>query len=354
MCCRSIATLFLAGFLMSGVASMAAPGAQDYLRKPAEWFSTEEAARAAGNILRNQTEHGGWPKNFDTTSDTATAPGDTLGRTTFDNGATLNELRFLARMLVATGNDRYREAFGRGLAAIFHAQYPTGGWPQVYPPPPKSYHRHITFNDGAMVNILVFLWEVTRDDRYSFVPEVQREFATDAFSRGIDCILKCQIEVNGQLTAWCAQHDEVDLSPRAGRKYELVSISGAESVGIVKLLMRLEDFSPEVVRAVESAVAWFERVKITGYRIEEFTAVTEPGAVRVAVRDEGAPPVWARMYDIATNEPLVSQMDGEAYLGLGEIGHGRRGYDWFGRWPARLLEVDYPRWKAKRARAAGE
>src|SRR5690606_34845834 len=129
---RLLAFLPVALFLVAPVELAAAPGARDYLKKPAEWFASEEAARAAGNILRNQTEHGGWAKNFDTTSDTATAPGDPQGRTSFDNGATLNELRFLARIFVQTGNDRYREAFDRGLAAIFAAQYPTGGWPQVY------------------------------------------------------------------------------------------------------------------------------------------------------------------------------------------------------------------------------
>ena len=43
------------------------------------------------------------------------------------------------------------------------------------------------------------------------------------------------------MTAWCAQHDEKDYRPRPGRTYELASLSGAESVGVVRLLMSLED-----------------------------------------------------------------------------------------------------------------
>ena len=40
---------------------------------------------------------------------------------------------------------------------------------------------------------------------------------SEAFDRGVDCILKCQIKTDGKLTAWCAQHDEIDLSPRPAR-----------------------------------------------------------------------------------------------------------------------------------------
>jgi PelA/Pel-15E family pectate lyase len=46
-----------------------------------------------------------------------------------------------------------RDAFTRGLDHILAARYPTGGWPQSSPPG-SGYHRHITFNDNAMVNLM--------------------------------------------------------------------------------------------------------------------------------------------------------------------------------------------------------
>src|SRR5262249_19590650 len=147
--------------------------------------------------------------------------------------------------------------------------YPNGGWPQFAPPPEKTYHRHITFNDNAMVRLMEFLREVYAIDTYKFVDDDRRKASRRAFDRGVECILKCQVKVEGNLTAWCAQHDEKDYSPRPGRSYELVSLSGAESVGIVRLLMSLEDPSPEVVKAVEGAVAWFEAAKLKGIRVEE-------------------------------------------------------------------------------------
>src|SRR5204863_6812084 len=121
-----------------------------------------------------------------------------------------------------------------------------------------------------------FVREVATDPRYEFVGHREREAAHAAFERGVDCILKCQIEVKGKLTAWCAQHDEVDLSPRPARTFELASLSGAESVGLVRLLMSLEKPAPEVIRSIDAAVAWFEAAKIPGIKVVEAEAEGTP------------------------------------------------------------------------------
>src|SRR5205814_10201241 len=138
-------------------------------------------------------------------------------------------------------------------------------WPQSYPPD-QTYHRYITFNDGAMERLMLFIREVAEQSTYDFVDAGRRRACREAFDRGVQCILNCQIRVDGKLTAWCAQHDEKDFSPRIGRSYELVSISGSESVGIVRLLMSLNDPSPEVVRSIDAAVAWFDSAKLNGIR----------------------------------------------------------------------------------------
>src|SRR4029077_14369272 len=111
---------------------------------------------------------------------------------TFDNGATTDELRFLARMFAATKDGTYEAAFEKGLDCILKAQYPTGGWPQ-FDPPGTQYHRHITFNDNAMVRLMIFLDEVEKEDRYGFVPDAKRTAAKKAVENGVTCILKCQI-----------------------------------------------------------------------------------------------------------------------------------------------------------------
>ena len=169
------------------------------------------------------------------------------------------------------------------------------------PPPAKTYHRHITFNDDAMVRLMIFLREVATDKRFEFVDHTERAAAQRAFDQGVDCILKCQIKVDGKLTAWCAQHDEVDFIPRPARTFELVSLSGSESVGIVRLLMSLDDPSPQIVESLHAAVAWFESAKLTGIKI-----VRKDGD-KAVVADPAAPPLWARFYDIQTNKPVTQE-----------------------------------------------
>lgn len=326
---------------MGSLLAHAALGATgDYLKKSDDWFESSEAAKIAENILSWQAETGGWPKN----EDVATAPysGDRAAlRATFDNSATTDELRFLARMFEATDQPRYQKAFERGYDHILEAQYPTGGWPQFYPPS-TQYHRHITFNDNSMVRLMEFLRETYTQERYEFISKQKRQAAHEAFDAGIACILKCQIRVDGKLTAWCAQHDEKNYDPRPARSYELTSLSGSESVGIIRLLMSLDDPKDEVIEAVDAAVTWFESVKLEGVRLEEKDDDI------VLVKDDNAPPLWARFYEIGTNRPIYCDRDGIKKYRLDEIGSERRnGYSWLGDWPARLLEKEYPAWKEK-------
>jgi PelA/Pel-15E family pectate lyase len=200
-----------------------------------------------------------------------------------------------------------------------------------------------------MVRILQFIREVAHDDQYAFLDRGPRATAAAAFDRGIECILKCQVEVDGKLTAWCAQHDEVDYRPRPARSYELVSLSGAETVGIVRLLMSLDEPSPEVIRAVEAAVAWLEGVRIEGIRVERRRDPEAPrGRDKVVVPDPDAPPLWARFYEIGTNRPLFCDRDGMPKPSLAEIGHERRnGYAWYGDWARELLQEEYPEWQRR-------
>lgn len=331
--------------ILSSPGTFAAGGAGAYLKKDDAWFASTEGGRITANILSYQSDLGGWPKNTDTVD--APYTGDRGGiKPTFDNGATTDELRFLARSFRSTGRESERSAFTRGLAYILNAQYPSGGWPQFHPPG-KAYHRHITFNDGAMVRLLEFLREVHSEETYSFLPATDREAAGKAFEKGISCILKCQIQINGKPTVWCAQHDELDYQPRAARAFELASFSGSESVGIIRLLMSLDNPSLEIISAVDGAVAWLDSVKLTGIRMEEQPdPKTENRTNRVIVPDPEAPPLWARFYDLKTAKPFVCDRDGIPKSSLAEIGDERRnGYSWYGNWPKNLIENEYPKWK---------
>jgi len=317
--------------------------ARRFLRKPDSWFASTEAKQVAAIILSFQCDAGGWPKNTDTISKAYDGDRSKLVPT-FDNKATVDELRFMARMLNATKDETYRKSFDRGLAYVLSAQYPNGGWPQFFPLR-KGYWDHITFNDDAMVRVLQLVREVATEKPYAFLNAKTRDACQQAFDRGIACILKCQIVVDGKPAVWCAQHDEMTLAPAKARKYELPSFSGYESVGIVRLLMSLEKPSPEVRSSIEGAVAWFEAHKVTGQRL--VTEKDKDGKDnRVMIPDPKAPALWARFYDLKTGQPFVSDRDGIPKPTLAEIGYERRnGYSWFGEYARDLLAKDYPKWK---------
>ncbi|MDC0325593.1 pectate lyase [bacterium] len=320
---------------------------EDYLKNPDTWFVGEEAKQVAANILSFQSDLGGWPKNVSTTEHPYLGERKDL-KPTYDNGATMEELRFLARIFKITNDDVFKTAFDRGLDHVLVGQYANGGWPQFYPPG-KSYHRHITFNDNVMVRILEFLREVAIEDRYMFVGEKRRRKADNAFDKGIQCILKCQIRVGEKLTGWCAQHDEIDYRPQSARSYELATLSGSESVGITRLLMSLDEPSIEIVLAIESAVQWFDKVRLTGIRLVTIEDDLAPkGRDREVVKDSDAASLWARFYLIETNQPIFVDRDGIPKSNLADIGYERRnGYAWYGTWPQRLLEIEYPNWKKR-------
>ena len=326
----------------------AAEKASNYLAKPAEWFGSSEARRMAENILTFQTERGDFPKNTDTVSAPHTGDRAAL-KGIFDNGATIPELKFLAKVFNATKETKFEAAFLKGLDHLLKAQYANGGWPQAYPPG-KGYDRHITFNDETMVNILNFAREVARGGEYEFAGDERKKRAASAFQRGVDCILKCQIRIDGKLTAWCAQHDEVDFSPRPARTYELVSLSGSESAGIVKLLMSIDKPSPQVIDAVDAAVKWFEAVKLTGIRETRVQdAKGEKSWNKVIVTDANAPALWARFYDLKTMKPMFVDRDGVPKRNIADIGYERRnGYAWYVTSPQAVLNA-YPNWRKKYA-----
>ena len=344
---RTLIVVIASGLLVAHAANAAVAGARQYLKNPDAWFKTSDAARIEENILSHQSDLGGWPKNEDTTAKPFTGDRAHI-KPTFDNNATTDELRFLARIQNAMHDTRSREAFERGFDYILKAQYPTGGWPQYFPPDTK-YHRRITFNDNSMVRLMEFLRESCTSDRYAFLDAARKKAAREAFDRGIGCILKCQIRVDGRLTAWCAQHDENDYSPQQGRAFELTSISGSESVGITRLLMSLDPPGPDVIRAVEAAVAWFRSAQLRGIRlVEKSSGSSSKKKKRDVVEDAKAPPVWARFYDIRTNAPIFCDRDGVVKQRIEEISSERRnGYAWYGIWPAALLETEYPAWRQK-------
>lgn len=118
--------------------------------------------------------------------------------------------------------------------------------------------------------------------------------------------------------------------------------------------MSVEHPSPQIIEAVDAAVAWLNAVKLSGIRVEDRKQAGTPrGFERYVVDDPAAPPIWARYYQIGTNRAFFAGRDSVMRFDLSEISIERRtGYQWYNRWPRNLLETEYPTWKAKLAGAA--
>ena len=321
-------------------------------QKP-EWYASSEAARIADNVMRWQRRSGGWTKNTDMAVVLSQAEAARLelepDDSTIDNGATYTQLRYLAKVFNTTQQTRFKDSFLRGLDYLFAAQYANGGWPQFYPLV-TGYYSHITYNDDAMTGVLALLREIERKQpAYKFVDEARRQRAAQAVTKGIECILKTQVVVEGKLTAWCAQHDETTLAPAKARAYEHPSLSGSETVGIVRFLMGVEKPEARVIDSIEAAVSWLKAVQVNGFKYyDKRDAALEQGHDRVIEADANAGPLWARFYEIGTNRPIFSGRDSVIKYSVAEIEHERRtGYGWYSDRAAELLAKEYPAWRAK-------
>jgi|WetSurMetagenome_2_1015567.scaffolds.fasta_scaffold00041_54 PelA/Pel-15E family pectate lyase len=320
---------------------------------PDDWYGSEESIKIAENVLIYQRDIGGWPKNIAmhkplTEPEKAKINDDKgLNDAIFDNSATTTELKFLARMFNKTKNQSYKESYSSGLKFILDAQYENGGWPMFWPLR-KGYYTHITFNDNAIVNILRLLREINSGNPL-FKEITDPQYlgrSVKAYNKGIEIILKTQIIVNGKPTVWCAQHDEKTLLPAPARSYELVSFSGGESTDIILFLMEIPDPSPAIKASVQGAVEWLDKHRLKNTRWDYFVNA-EGKRDRRIVSDPAAGDLWARFYDLDTQEPYVCDRDGIKKKTLEEIGYERRtGYSWYTDGPAEVFKK-YPAWKEK-------
>jgi PelA/Pel-15E family pectate lyase len=321
------------------------------------WYQTDEAARIADQVIIYQKENGGFEKNVDMAlmlnmkerAELAARRSD-ISETTIDNRTTYTQAEYLGRVITASllkpsppaNLPKYIDAFNKTVDYLLASQYENGGFPQFFPLK-KGYYTHITFNDDAMIGALRFLREVGRGgEDYKFVDADRRVRCQKAAERALPLILKLQVVAGGKKTVWAPQYDEFSLKPAAARKFEPVSLTSSESVGIVRYLMDERVQTAEIRDAVESAVRWFEANRINGYRWERVNGAN------TLIADKTAGPIWARFYEIDTMRPIFIGRDSVIHYNVSEIEAERRdGYAWYVDSPRELIEKAYPKWKAR-------
>lgn len=319
----------------------------------------DDVAKIADTILLYQRVDGGWKENEDPArildDETRTRFAEEARKSggSFDNRNVYTQLDYLATAWAITGDARYRDGSLRGLEFTLAQQIPgCGGWPHTVPAR-ESYHPHITIADDVTAGVLGTLRKVLDDRaRYAFVDAATLARVRDAVARGDACLLRLQVRQGDRLAGWAGQYDAITLQPTQGRKFELPSITGQETVGVVRYLMSIPSPSPQVIAAVDGAVDWLRRVELKGWRIETFDAPPEQFRHHGTDKDRRlvADPTgstWARFHDLADNSAVLADRDGHRLARYGDVTRERRtGYEWYGSWPRALLKTEYPRWRA--------
>ncbi|MBK1876322.1 pectate lyase [Pelagicoccus mobilis] len=312
------------------------------------WFELDNSHAYLSTVRSYQCPSGGWSKSIDYKGDVRKT-GQAFGPepryvSTFDNNATIPQIRLLARAYKHMELKADREAVLNGLYFIQDSQYPNGGWPQIYPLIGR-YHDHITFNDNTTAHILHLLSDIKENHPdFEWLPEEERQSLAETFKRGISCVLDAQIRRDGTKLGWAQQYHARTLTPARARAYEMKAISSRETAKLIDFLMTIDEPSPEIVAAIDSAVGWLQASQINGYTFGE-----DENGQKALLPSETASPLWARFYDLETNEPLFGDRDGSIHTSLKAISEERRnGYGWFVNDPSSTLNR-VRKWRAKRA-----
>jgi PelA/Pel-15E family pectate lyase len=332
-------------------------------RDPA-WYGTAEARAIADNMVSFQTPAGGWSKNQDRTihrlrgqryandaehmdldMENFDAPVDRFWTFvgTLDNDATTTEMRFLAKVAAqAPGRqgDAWRASIVKGVNYLLNAQYPNGGWPQIWPLE-GGFHDAITFNDNAVAKASMVLEDVAEGkEGFGFVSAALKTRAAAAQVHAVQLILRAQMRIDGQLTAWPQQIDPITLQPSSARNYEPHSLASGETTDILLFLMRQPNPSPEIKAAVRAGIAWLEKTRVYDKSFE----MTADG--RKLIDKPGAGPIWSRNYDVTTGQPIFGDKDQSIHDDVNGISIGRRnGYSWWNATPQHALDA-WPAWAA--------
>lgn len=260
------------------------------------------ARDAAICLVRGQLQSGGWDYaiHFDPKERARYAyrveGGDPTKRntTTLDDNTTQAALRLLMHVDQALEfkDAAIHEAVEYGLKSLVKAQYPNGAWAQRFSAPPVAkdfpvlkasypetwsrtfpgvnYQAYYTFNDNAMADCIDVMFEAAK----LYHQPAYREAAEKAGG----FILLAQMPE--PQPAWAQQYD-AQMHPAWARKFEPPSVTGGESHGVLKMLLRLyaETGDKKYLEPIPRAIEYLRKSRLAEGRL-------------------------ARFYELKTNKPL--------------------------------------------------
>ncbi|MEZ6057325.1 MAG: pectate lyase [Planctomycetaceae bacterium] len=240
----------------------------------------EAAEAAARALLYGQLESGGWTNSIDfevtNSAKYRGGRGKQKGRnySTLDDDITQSALRFLIRADAEFGfqQSEIHEAVEYGLAALLKAQYPNGGFPQVWQGPVpeqpvrkasypdydwktenriKEYWNMYTLNDdlaGDMTDLLILA------DKTYGIPQQDSRYS-DALKRLGDFLILAQMPE--PQPGWAQQYNYA-MKPCWARKFEPPAVSGRETQDVLFALTRIANHTGDkkYLTPIPAAVKW--------------------------------------------------------------------------------------------------
>ena len=203
-------------------------------------------------------------------------------------------MRFLMRLdqVLKFQDARLHEASLFALDSVVKAQFPNGGWaqgfdefpnpadfpvkaasfPETWPReyPGGKYWLFYTLNDNALadtIDALLLAGRIYREPKYH-----------DAALRGGEFLIRAQLPE--PQPAWAQQYN-FEMHPAWARKFEPASVTGGESQGAIRILLRLfvETGDKKFLSPIPKALDYLERSRLPNGQL-------------------------ARFYELRTNKPL--------------------------------------------------
>ena len=284
----------------------------DAFRATGDPLYREGAIEAARALVWGQLSTGGWDYVIDFDPEKSKqwhyrrdvvkgdeTPGDRNHRSVFDDNTSQSAMRLLMRVdkLLDFNDDEIHSAVEFGLDAFLKAQYQNGAWPQRYTNfpdpgahqakkarypetwsrtwPDVDYREFYTFNDNAMADVMATMVEASEI--------YDREDCMAAAMRCGDFMIRAQMPE--PQPAWAQQYNH-DMEPAWARRFEVASVSGGESFGVMRALLDLylKTGEERFLAPIDPALAWLKR------------SVLPDGSL-------------ARFYELETNRPLYFVRD---------------------------------------------
>ena len=276
-------------------------------RMSGEQYLLDAAKQTAYALVASQLRSGGWDSRFELGSNERrryayrTEPDSAKRRnyTTLDDNKSQSCLVFLMHLdeELKFRDKRIHEAIDYAFDRFLAAQFPNGAWPQQFTSPPdprnspiqkarypktwsrtyikQDYRSHYTFNDNSIADMIDVLFEAHRI--YG-----ERKFF-DAANKTGDFLLLAQMPE--PQPGWAQQYN-ADMEPAWARKFEPASISGGESQGVMRTLLKLYQYTADskYLEPIPRALTYYKR----------------------SLRPDGK---LARFYELRTNKPLYFTKD---------------------------------------------